>query len=734
MGNKSSVNKRKLNEEYRKILHTYWLFCPRCFQISSAKPFILNDELYISLYCKCLFDERQFMPFEELLKLIMRKKTLGNFCKKHKNSPGYLYCIFCEKWLCDLCFLSHRISFPNHLLNHIPLKLKEYCFKHEKDLAVAYCKTCEKNVCEICLRDKQKLRHDLIMNDDPQNNIKCDEQWNLFLEKQISHSKKNYEIKIEIINIINNSNELKKDEKNNLIEKIKIAYYKNKKINSKLCEFALFLFCNFDYAFRVARIANYNICTNILNLRFNNSFFTLKEQNPIKSSVEKLIDYYNNIHLITLKPLVCVKNIFSERQNVTNQIAKIVLLNDSTVATLISKGIVIVWNYMTYDELYRIKKVTLNEKINNENNNIINTNENNGNNLQDNIHNFFLADDEIEDDEQNNFLNNNIIQQQLDILNQIQGNIGNNNNIINTNTEIKKVTKLKVYHVNKINFNPNLNDMSYSDIINQNEINRMNNGEKFDEEEESEGLDLNFNFTSIAYIKKYKILALIIENYKEIYLFNIKTQEALPEKLIAHKKEVLEIVTLKNDNLASYGNDLTLRIWNMKYFQNVTTINVDIKKYYIYFTQLYYGNIIFATEKSKIKILKLPEYEYLPDIKAQSPPINFFQLPDKRLIIASEDYYIRIYEPPDYTKFTFLSKTRQKIYSFILLDMNRLLVGIEENGAHFLNILNWRIKGHKVTQDALKVYSPIGSIVKTKNKRVITISWDNLIKVFLVGN
>ena len=730
MGNKSSVSKKKLNEEYRKITHTYWLFCPRCFQMSSVRPFIFNDELYISLYCKCLYGERQFMPFEELLKLVMSKKPIGNFCKKHKNAPGYLYCIICEKWLCDNCFLSHQISYPNHLLNHIPVRLKEYCFKHEKDPAVAYCKSCEKNVCEICLRDKQKLRHDINMFEDPQHNIKCDEQWNLFLEKQSLHSKKNYDLKTEIINNINNNKDLKEDEKKNLKEKINIAYYKNKKINCKLCEFALFLFSNFDFAFRVAKIANYNICTNILNLGFNNTFFTLKESLSIKTNVEKLIDYYNNIHLMILKPLVCVKNNFSERQNVTNQIAKIVLLNDSTVATLISKGIVIVWNYMTYDELYRIKKVTLNEKINN---NIINTNENNNDNIQDNIHNFILADDE-EDEDQNNINNNNIIQQQFDIFNQIQGNIGNNNNIINTNTEIKKVTKLKVYHMNKISFNPNLNDMSYSDIINQNEINRMNSNERIDEEEESEGLDLNFNFTSIAYIKKYKILALIIENYKEIYLFNIKKQEALPEKLIAHKKEVLEILTLKNDDLASYGNDLTLRIWNMKYFQNVTTINIEIKKYYIYFTQLYYGNIIFATEKPIIKILKLPEYEYQPDIMAESPPINFFQLPDKRLIIASEDYFIRIYEPPNYTKFTILSKTRQKIYSFILLDMNRLLVGIEEKGAHSLNILNWRNKGHKVTHDALKVYSPIGSIVKTQNKRVITISWDNLIKVFLVGN
>ena len=62
---------------------------------------------------------------------------------------------------------------------------------------------------------------------------------------------------------------------------------------------------------------------------------------------------------------------------------------------------------------------------------------------------------------------------------------------------------------------------------------------------------------------------------------------------------------------------------------------------------------------------------------------------------------------------------------------------IEEKGQHSLNILSWRGKGNKITRNFLGEFgfrSPIGSIVKTKNKRVITISWDNLIKVFIVGN
>ncbi len=727
MGNKT-VNQRKLDEEYRKTTRNYWLFCPLCYQINSSKPFILDDELYISLYCKCRYDERQFMPFDKFLELIIGKKKNEYFCKKHKNEPGFLFCIFCEKWLCKYCFLSHRENYPYHLLNNFPVKLREYCYKHEKDLAVAYCITCEKNICQICLAEKQKLRHEISIFNNPQHKKIYKKQWKTFLEMYVLHESKNNEYKEDMIKNINESIELKVEEKNKLIKKINISYNKNKKINNKLCEYCLLLFSNFDFSFKIAKIPNHNICNNIFNLIFNNPSFSKKESLSLGGNAEKLINYYNDVHLLRLNPLVCVKNMSTERQNVTNQIAKIVLIDDETVATLISKGIVIVWNYITYEELYRIKKVTINEKDKNENNIVLN---NLNNHLNENINNYLINLDEDEEEIINNnnfnFINNHIIQQQFDLFNQIQGNVQNNNNI---NNEIKKINILKVYHVNKIQFNFSLNDISF-DYFSQEEINR----EQIKDFEDDEGLDLNYNFTSIAYIKTYKILALIIENYNEIYLFDIKNQGSLSKTLIGHKKEVLEILTLKNDFLASYGNDFTLRIWNMKHLQNVTTINVQIKKSYIYFTQLHYGNLIFTTDNKTIKLLDIKLYEFLPDIKVDSSPINYFELPDKRLIIASEDYLIRIYEPPDYLKFTALTKLRQKIYSFILLDMNRFLIGIEENGIHSLNILNWKAKGPiKFTNKVQGFRSPIGSIIKTKNKRVITISWDNLIKVFIFGN
>ena len=739
MGNKIYISPKKLNDEYREIHHTYWLFCPRCFHISSVKPFLLEDELYMSLYCKCIYDERQILPFEELLKLIKEKKAIGNFCKKHKNSPGFLYCIYCEKWLCDYCFLHHKENYPIHLLNHIPVKLKEYCAKHPKDLAVGYCKSCYMNICDACYRDEQKIRHDIFLFGNSGCGDLSEKIWEVFLEKQYQHSTKNLELKDEMINNINNDPNLNEEEKKFLKQNVIISYSKNKRINDKLVEYILLLFSNFDFAFGFSKIMNYNVYNNIIHLAFNDVNYT-KENLPIKESIDNLTQYYDDNHLVRMNHLVCIKTIFSERQNVTNQIAKIVQLDDNTAATLISKGVVIVWNFMTYDELYRIKKVTINEKIENENNNIDNNNNtnnninpniiNNNNNINDNINNFLLDEDDINNNNNinnNNILiNNNIIQQQIAIFNQIQGNLHHN--------DIRKVNILKVYHVKKVS-NINLNDIN-NDLIYQDDLYRINNERKNEEDEDNEGLDLNFNFTSIAFVKKYNILALIIENYNEIYLFNVKTQKALPEKLIAHKKEVLEIIALKNSNLASYGKDQTLRIWNMKHFQNVTTINVEMKKYYIYFTQLYYGNLIFASDNFTIKRIKLPEYEFLPNITGASRPINYFEMPDRKLLIASDDYYLRIYEPPDYTKFIVFSNSRHKIYSFLLLDLNRLLIGIEER-QHSLNILKWRDKGKKITRNLLGdlgFRSPIGSIIKTKNKRVITISWDNLIKVFIARN
>lgn len=716
MGNKSSVNQKRLSQEYLNTHSTHWMYCPRCFLIPAIKPFLMKGELYISLYCKCIFEEKEFMLFDEYVKLIMKKKVTGYFCKRHRTSEGLIFCISCEKWLCDSCFLWHKERYPKHLYNKIPIRLREYCHRHEKEQAVGYCKNCAKNVCENCKIGKIKLRHDLFNFDDEDNIAKCDKKWNSFIDLQILHSTKNEKSKEEIINLINNCKDISDDEKKNIITKVNNAYLKNKQINDKLCEFILFLYSNFDYSFHLGNIVNRNIFNNIYNINLEKSHFSIKPQLSPTKNAEKLIKYYENVHIIQLNPLINIKNFISERQNVTKQISKICLIDNNNAATLISKGIVIIWNYLTYDELYRIKKVTINEKTyeKNETLNIIN----NMNLFQ----NFFIDDDDDDDEFNNNLINERIIQQQTHILNLIQ----NNNNINNNQEENKRINILKVIYPNN---SSKLN--SSNEMCNQNEI---NNDNRFIDDDE-EGLELNYNFKSMAYIKQKNILCLIIDNCNDIYLFDLLKKEALKEKLIGHKKEILDILALKNDNLASYGDDFTIRIWNMKRLQNTTTINVEIKKYYIYFTQLLYGNLIFATGPSTIKILKLPEIEFDNDITSIPDPMNYFELPDKRLIISSDDYYVRILKPPEYKVVTFLfNKQRTKIYSFLLLDKKRLLVGLKDNS---IQIIFFNDKTHKNNNPIASHYSPIGSLVKTndsKDNRVISISWDNVVKIFLIGD
>ena len=714
MGNNNTINQNKIIEEI-KDKNSQYLYCPFCFLIPSIKPFLMKGELFISFYCKCLYDKKEYFTFDSYTKLITNDSIKGNFCEKHKSVKGLLFCITCEKWLCDNCITSHKDKFPNHIYNKVPIRLKEYCHKHEKELAVGYCYKCGINVCQRCLEENIKLRHEIFIHDNKENNNRINKKWNNFMDIYLAHSTLNDKMKGELINLIQNDNNITDEEKKAMVNKIINSYRKNKHINNQLGQFILFLFSNYNNSFDIGKIVNCNIFFNIFNLKFENAAFSIEPQISSISNAENLIDYYNNVHIIQLSPLINVKNMSSEKKSVENQISKICVLDGNNAATLISTGIIIVWNYLTYEELYRIKNITVKE--NNLQNDFTNTiyNANTINHIN-NIHNFFL--DEYDND---NDINE-IIRQQTNILNQIQ----NQNNI--NNQENKRINLIKVFNINNSVKNKScLNNeygQNYNEIFNQNDnINKIN-------EIEEEDLELNLNFISMTYIKKYKLLALIIENCKDIYLFDVTKKEGLKKKLKGHKKEVLDILTLKNDNLASYGNDFAIRIWNMKNLQNFITINVEIKKYYIYFTELLYGNLIFASDESVIKMLKLPEYEFDKDITCVKKPMNYFELPDKKLIIACNDHYVRILKPPDYKEVTLLFNRTTNIYSFLLMDSQRLLVCLKDNSLHIM-FLNKK-KQKKNMQLVSTFYSPVGSLVKTNDERIISVSWDNVVKVFLI--
>ena len=721
-----------------------WVFCPNCYSVPSIKPFLVHKELFISIYCKCSYEEKDFFPFESYQQLVKSQCPNTNYCKKHKTTHGYLYCINCEKWLCKNCHNNHKNKNKNHLYNKIPLKLNEYCNKHENQRAVGYCFKCEKNVCEKCLEIQKKIRHDIFKFDDKTYEEKCRKKWDEFINFKIKISNNNKELKNDMIKLIKVSKEIKLEVKNLIINKIEDAYLQNTKINAQIIKFILFLFSNLDNSYSFGGIVNHNVFYNVLtNVKLDNSTFTIKQNstNLIKHAAQ-LVNYFENIYLIKLNPLVNIKNIISERKNVTKQISKVCILDKYKAASLNSKGIIVVWNFYNYEEVYRIKNVHITEN-NNINNDPINPNQvlnnlNNDfdainiiNNLGTNVirrrNNNNLNDNDEEDDEEMDVhqrANQRVIQQQMNILNVI------NNININRNNETKYMIKVFENTNSKYNLPLNLMNNCYheKDISYPGDINMMFNRNQINEDEEDE---LDLNFTAMTFVAKYSLLVLVIEKFNEIFLFDVYNKKTFNRKLVGHTKEVLEVLALKNSDLASYGADNTLRIWNMKSYQNVTVINAEIKKYYIYFTQLFYGNLIFATNESTTKILKLPMYSFLPDITEVNKPMNFFELPDKRLIISSEDYTVKIFKGPDYKEVTMLFKKRIRIYSFLLLDKTRLLLGFE-NGS--LNILFYNIKNYNNYVSVAEHYSPIGSLVKTKNDRVISLSWDDMTKIFLIGS
>ena len=180
MGSSSigQVNQKKMT---LSINNNYWIHCPRCYLIPSIKPFLMKGELYVSLYCKCSLDEKEFMPLEKYKEILTQKKEPEEFCKKHKSVKGHLFCITCEKWLCESCYLSHEQKYQKHLFNKLPIRIREYCHSHEKEPAVGYCNGCLKNICENCVKMKLKLRHDIFEFKDKEFIEKCNKKWTSFI-------------------------------------------------------------------------------------------------------------------------------------------------------------------------------------------------------------------------------------------------------------------------------------------------------------------------------------------------------------------------------------------------------------------------------------------------------------------------------------------------------------------------------------------------------------------------
>ena len=236
----------------------------------------------------------------------------------------------------------------------------------------------------------------------------------------------------------------------------------------------------------------------------------------------------------------------------------------------------------------------------------------------------------------------------------------------------------------------------------------------------------------MCYIPQYKYLLFIVDKNPniQIYISNSRNEFKLETILIGHSNDVISILNLTNGNLASHSKDQTIRIWDMITFQQIIVLKFDFKFSYSSFTQLYDESIIFAIEEYTIKLFNLEKNEFSHSFHCESKPISYFQIPDKRLIISCDDRNVRIYKPPNYENFTYFAKYHSKIYSYLLIDQERLLIGSKDCTIKLLYL------GYNQHFEKIGEHSACVGCIKQcyKYNKIISISWDNSCKIWVIGN
>jgi WD40 repeat protein len=109
---------------------------------------------------------------EEILKLTNDLLTQSNsICKQH-SSVNLFLCLSCNNTMCHLCLPEHITTFKDHIFSHISQQKDNLCPKHLKDneMYKFKCITCSyTNVCQMCIQESHK-NHSLISI-----NVYCDE-------------------------------------------------------------------------------------------------------------------------------------------------------------------------------------------------------------------------------------------------------------------------------------------------------------------------------------------------------------------------------------------------------------------------------------------------------------------------------------------------------------------------------------------------------------------------------
>lgn len=214
-----------------------------------------------------------------------------SYCSReeHKDIFCTIFCLHCQKWLCDDCIKQHRYFCKGHRTLTTEFKIETKCPEHELKDVEFYCAICKRHLCFAC---KVSHQHETLFQlSDPSNIQKIQEVLKTFQEakeKVYSWNKKVYQTVVRLFN-----KEIEKY-KSRLL-KVSSLFDINTKRNNDFISFFQILIDNYNLA---SKNADYYIITNLIN----NGKFNLQKcdttYNSFDELYEKTCSYFSNDYII----------------------------------------------------------------------------------------------------------------------------------------------------------------------------------------------------------------------------------------------------------------------------------------------------------------------------------------------------------------------------------------------------------------------------------------------------
>ena len=368
MGNQNQKEKEKIVKKLREP--RTFLLCPKChLKVPYLDIFIDSETPKIKMECSCkksnsnnlkIFQIYELKDYIEELNKFKNNKDKQVKCANHSSENGCLFCMNCEKWLCENCFMSHNEknndnnsrspcekSFNDENCNY------PYCKYHNKEVQNFFCKKCNTIFCKICFMKhniKNKVQHKGYNLQKYLNQEKISNK-----HKKLSNYKNiiasNTEIKNKILKKIQISEEDNPEFilYKNLIEE---SFNDNKKINEQIMNFIEIILDNCSYFYNSIIKNKKFICNIIKNTHFNLS--KIDETEELIPQINNII-YYYGMNYINTK----ISYIMSKQEEITvpanvkgtNSIELLCYLNNSQFATVNQNCTVQIWSSVTNENL-----------------------------------------------------------------------------------------------------------------------------------------------------------------------------------------------------------------------------------------------------------------------------------------------------------------------------------------------------------------------------------------------